>query len=109
LALFPWLDRYRPWGVSPVSFLELQFLHEVGRLELRAAEFIDAVANDTRFLLDDPPLLTVALGAMSMGWTREPFDRLMAAHSASRRIDLCTTDRLMREHHRFIVRELRFK
>src|SRR5688572_32521466 len=26
LSKFTWLDRYRPWGVSPVSFLEIQFL-----------------------------------------------------------------------------------
>ncbi len=29
LAEFPWLDRYRPWGVSPVSFLEIQCLAEI--------------------------------------------------------------------------------
>lgn len=32
LQEYPWLNAYRPWGVSPVSFLEIQFLAEVGRL-----------------------------------------------------------------------------
>ena len=34
LKEFPWLDAYRPWGISPVSLLEIQFLSEVGRLEV---------------------------------------------------------------------------
>jgi PIN domain nuclease of toxin-antitoxin system len=82
-------------------------LYEVGRLRPRVAELAEAVTKDPRFLVDEPPLLQVALAAISLGWTREPFDRLLAAHSSSRRIDLCTTDRLMREHHRYIVKELR--
>ena len=32
---FPWLAEYRPWGVSPISLLEVQFLAEVGRLDVR--------------------------------------------------------------------------
>ena len=53
---FPWLDRYRPWGVSPVSLLELKFLSEAGRLELRDAEFVEALRSDSRFTLDEVPL-----------------------------------------------------
>lgn len=34
LSEFPWLERYAAWGVSPVSFLEVQYLAEVGRLEV---------------------------------------------------------------------------
>ena len=30
LAAFPWIERYRPWGVSPISLLEIQFLAESG-------------------------------------------------------------------------------
>ena len=50
LANFPWLDRYRPWGVSPVSFLEIQFLAEVGRLSVSNPEFTSTVMKDRRFI-----------------------------------------------------------
>jgi hypothetical protein len=43
---FDWLDRYRPWGVSPVSFLEVAFLSEVGRVEVDRGRFMDAVGRD---------------------------------------------------------------
>lgn len=38
LRSFPWLERYAPWGVSPVSFLEIEFLAEMGRVEVRNSE-----------------------------------------------------------------------
>lgn len=104
---FPWLERYRPWGVSPVSFLELQFLSEVGRLELRHEDFVEALGRDPRFVIDEVPLMALVSHALPLSWTRDPFDRLLAAHSAARRAPLCTLDRRMRREHRFLVPELR--
>jgi PIN domain nuclease of toxin-antitoxin system len=104
---FPWLERYRPWGVSPVSFLEVQFLTEVGRLEARTSEFAAAVGQDPRFVVDEVPLVSLIDRAIPLSWTRDPFDRLLAAHSEARRTPLCTLDRRMRAEHDLIVRELR--
>jgi PIN domain nuclease of toxin-antitoxin system len=106
LAEFPWLDRHRPWGVSPVSFLEIQFLSEVGRLSVRNPEFTNTVMEDTRFTVDDVPLATIVRHALQIDWTRDPFDRLLVAHSSARRVAFCTTDRGIRSHHRLIVPEL---
>jgi len=103
---FPWLERYRPWGVSPVSLLELQFLSEVGRLELAHAEFVESLKADPRFVLDEVPLMALVTHALPLTWTRDPFDRLLAAHSAARRTPLVTLDRRLREEHGFLVPEL---
>jgi PIN domain nuclease of toxin-antitoxin system len=104
---FPWLESYRPWGISPVSFLEVQFLAEVGRLEVRQPDFVDAVSSDPRFVVDEVGLVTLVERAIPLSWTRDPFDRLLAAHSESRRVPLCTLDRRMRAKHRYVVEELR--
>lgn len=104
---FSWLERYRPWGVSPVSFLEVQFLAEAGRLEARTPELMDAVGVDPRFVVDEVPLLTLVRKAVPLAWTRDPFDRLLAAHSEARRAPLCTVDRTLRREHGLVVRELR--
>jgi PIN domain nuclease of toxin-antitoxin system len=104
---FPWLERYRPWGVSPVSFLEVQFLAEVGRLEAQTTEFAAAIGQDPRFVVDEVSLVSLIDQAIPMSWTRDPFDRLLAAHSEARRSPLCTLDRRMRAEHGLIVRELR--
>jgi PIN domain nuclease of toxin-antitoxin system len=103
---FPWLERYRPWGVSPISLLEAQFLAEVGRLEIRQPDFVDAVGRDPRFVVDDVPLERMVRQALPLSWTRDPFDRLLAAHSAARRTPLCTLDRRMRREHPWVVEEL---
>ncbi len=103
---FPWLERYRPWGISPVSFLEIAFLAEVGRLEARLPELMGAIGADARFVVDEVPLVALVEHAVPLAWTPDPFDRLIAAHSSARRAPLCTLDRRMREHHRLLVAEL---
>ena len=105
LAEFPWVERHRPWGVSPVSFLEIQFLAEIGRLSVRNPEFTRAVMEDPRFTVDDVPLVTVIRHALGLEWTRDPFDRLLVAHSLARRVPLCTVDRGIRAHHRLVATE----
>lgn len=104
---FPWLERYRPWGVSPISLMEVQFLSEVGRLEVRQPEFVDAVSRDPRFVLDDVPFERMIRQALPLAWTRDPFDRILAAHSTARRVPLCSLDRRMRREHPLLVEELR--
>ncbi len=102
LAGFPWMDRYRPWGVSPVSFLEIQFLAGLGRLSVRNPDFVDAVMEDPRFAVDEVPLTALIRHALRLDWTRDPFDRLLVAHSTARRVPLCTVDRRIRKHHRSV-------
>jgi PIN domain nuclease of toxin-antitoxin system len=103
----PWLHRYRPWGVSPVSLLEIQFLAEVGRMEVRTTAFLETLLGDPRFTVDEAPLLGLVRHALPVEWTRDPFDRLLAAHSTARRAPLCTIDARLVANHALVVEELR--
>lgn len=106
LREYPWLDRYRPWGISPVSFLEIEFLAEAGRLSVRNPDFSDTVMSDARFTVDDVRIAALVHHAMRLNWTRDPFDRLLVAHSTARRVDFCTVDRVVRAHHKLLPVEL---
>lgn len=106
LAAYPWLDRYRPWGVSPVSFLEIQFLAEAGKLDVENPAFTETVMSDPRFVVDEVSLLALVRHAIAATWTRDPFDRLLAAHSGARRVPLCTLDDRVRANHPLLVEEL---
>ena len=64
---FSWLGVYRPWGVSPISLLEIQFLAEVGKLRVKNPDFVDALAKDERFVVDDAPLATFVTRSRSTG------------------------------------------
>jgi PIN domain nuclease of toxin-antitoxin system len=78
--------------VSPASLLELQFLQELGRLRLRRGASAAQLAEDDRLLLDDPPAAAWFDEALGVGWTHDPFDRLIVAHAATRRWRLATGD-----------------
>lgn len=105
LEAYPWLDGYRPWGLSPISLLELAYLAEIGRIELRNPEFTKTLSADPRFVLDEAPLMALVRHALPLSWTRDPFDRLLAAHSLTRRVPLCTVDRTLLAHHRLLLSE----
>jgi PIN domain nuclease of toxin-antitoxin system len=107
LQSHPWLDRYRPWGLSPVSLLEIAFLAEIGRVEVTNPELTDRLLDDPRFVVDEVPLLALVRVAIAATWTRDPFDRLLAAHSEARRVPLVTLDTTLRRHYPLIARELR--
>ena len=78
--------------LSPVSVLELQFLIEVGRMQLAKDRTLQDVANDPRWQLDSPPSDALFSAALSLSWTRDPFDRLLVAHAQHRRWTLATGD-----------------
>jgi PIN domain nuclease of toxin-antitoxin system len=78
--------------VSPASVLEIQFLVEAERLRFRPGATAADLAADERWLLDDPPAAAWFDRALSVGWTRDPFDRLLVAHASLRRWRLATGD-----------------
>jgi PIN domain nuclease of toxin-antitoxin system len=77
--------------ISPATLLELQFLEEAGRIRLFSGDAA-AIANDDRWTLDDPPAASWFAAAIELSWTRDPFDRLLAAHARLRGWRLATAD-----------------
>lgn len=78
---------------SPVVLMEMQFLQEIGRGKFTTDNPVDAVARDARWEVDDPPLAAVVRHTLDLRWTRDPFDRLVAAHALFRNWRLATSDR----------------
>ncbi len=87
----PLLARHHRLYISPASLLELQFLREAGRLQL-TDDSVSALAEDDRWMLDDPPAAAWFETAAHLSWTRDPFDRLLAAHAQVRGWKLATGD-----------------
>lgn len=78
--------------ISPANLLEIQFLLEARRIRVRLGMRIDNLANDSRWVLDDPPAAAWFNVARELTWTRDPFDRLLAAHARYRGWTLNTGD-----------------
>jgi PIN domain nuclease of toxin-antitoxin system len=85
-----------PLYMSPATLLELQFLEEAGRIRLRKQD-AQTLAVDDRWLLDDPPAAAWFALALDLTWTRDPFDRLIAAHAQFRGWRLATSDAVVLE------------
>ncbi len=77
---------------SPASVLELQFLCESGRLRVRGSASVAQLVHDERWVLDDPSSAAWFEKAIAVGWTRDPFDRLLVAHARLRKWRLATGD-----------------
>lgn len=55
------------------------------------------LASDDRWRLDEPPAGRWFAAACDLGWTRDPFDRLLAAHARLRGWKLATADDVLLE------------
>ena len=78
--------------ISPASLLELQFLVEAGRVRLKRSTVSDVARRDDLWLIDDPPAAAWFEETLGLGWTRDPFDRLIVAHARFRGWRLATGD-----------------
>jgi PIN domain nuclease of toxin-antitoxin system len=84
--------------VSPVVELELTYLYEVKRVTKPAAAPLQALARTIGLEIADIPMAALVQAAVGLTWTRDPFDRLIAAHAIAADAPLATADRTILEH-----------
>jgi PIN domain nuclease of toxin-antitoxin system len=89
--------------ISRMVELELQFLHEIGRLRVKPTEIIRHLSAQIGLRLSDVGLERIVRAAAGMDWTRDVFDRLIAAESMAMDIPLITKDRAIRAHHKLSI------
>jgi PIN domain nuclease of toxin-antitoxin system len=79
-------------AISPMVLLELQYLFEIDRIS-KSPGLVFAYLRDRLALETDATSFgKVADKAIEMTWTRDPFDRLIAAQAACARTTLVTKD-----------------
>lgn len=84
--------------VSPVVDLELQYLHEVGRISKGPEAVLSALSTEIGLAPDQQPLDKIVARARDLHWTRDPFDRLIVAAALLACGRLVTKDALIRKH-----------
>jgi PIN domain nuclease of toxin-antitoxin system len=85
-------------AVSPVVELELTYLYEIGRVSEPASAPLSALRRVFRLEIVDTSLAELVQAATGLSWTRDPFDRLIAAHAIVANAPLITADETIREH-----------
>lgn len=85
----------QPLAVSPMVELELQYLLETGRTREPGRIVVEDLARRIGLEVRDVSLADVAARAADLSWTRDPFDRLIAAQASLDGARLLTADRIM--------------
>lgn len=83
-------------AISPMVELELEYLAEVGRLATTPAEVLGGLSPALGLDVSSASFARVVEAAKSLTWTRDPFDRLIAANAITDGAALLTLDRTIR-------------
>jgi PIN domain nuclease of toxin-antitoxin system len=93
----------KPLFISPMVLLEIQFLREAGKLDIRSDRFLRDMKEDLDLKVCEDPYSSVVWHAIEMSWTRDPFDRLIVAQSDLAGVPLVTRDKTITQHYRRTV------
>lgn len=85
--------------VSPAVILELELLHEIGRLDPTATKLISALEQDLGLRICELQFHKVVQHALKERWGRDPFDRLIVANAKARDATLVTADEKIRRNY----------
>jgi len=85
-------------AISPFVQLELAYLYEIGRVKSPAQAVMDELGARLELIVADVAAAAVCNAALSLTWTRDPFDRLLAAHAVVTGLPLVTKDDTIRHH-----------
>lgn len=85
--------------VSPMVLLELTYLFELGRLKKGADELIGELGDAVGLSVCPMPFPLVVRQARAETWTRDPFDRMIAAQARCAGAWLVTADEKIQKNY----------
>jgi PIN domain nuclease of toxin-antitoxin system len=85
--------------ISPIVRLELQYLYEIDRVTVQADAIIADLGNRIGLQLWAGDFNAVIGRALTLSWTRDPFDRLIAANASLTNDILISKDPRVHEHY----------
>lgn len=93
------LDAAEERLVSPVSILEIDYLHEIGRITEGGAVMLDDLRVRAALEVPTDSFDDIVRKASGLTWTRDLFDRLLVGHAVLHKASLLTKDRSIRKHY----------
>jgi PIN domain nuclease of toxin-antitoxin system len=88
---------------SPAAVLEMELLHEIGRMHHSASTVVETLATNIGLRVCDLPFRTVVEYALKENWGRDPFDRLIVANAKAAEAPLVTKDARIRRHYSRVI------
>ncbi len=97
------LRRQSDYGISPIVRLELQFLYEIRQVKHSPRQILRHLENSIGLAICSKPFASVIELAEGLGWTSDPFDRIIVAQASLDLDPLVTKDSRIHEHYRKAV------
>jgi PIN domain nuclease of toxin-antitoxin system len=85
--------------VSPMVLLELEYMHEIGRLQPSGNAVLETLSQSIGLKVCELSHLQVISAALQQTWTRDPFDRVIVGQAAVNQSTLVTKDVLIGSHY----------
>lgn len=85
--------------ISPIVRLELQYLHEIQKINAAADTIVADLAGRIGLRVCDKPFDLIVSRTLTFNWTRDPFDRLIVANAALHDNILLSKDRKILENY----------
>ena len=85
--------------ISPMVELELNFLHEVGRITVAGPDIVRHLDAHLGITVSRIDFYRVVEEAQQLNWTRDPFDRLIVANASVFQVPLVTKDERIRQNY----------
>lgn len=87
-------------AISPMVVLELEYLHEIGRIKCSAQDIVDELSRSIGLMVLEVDYFHVVKQALKLKWTRDTFDRLICATALLKQQPLITKDQNILENFR---------
>ena len=85
--------------VSPMLLLELQYMYEIDRINVRPDEVISDMSHRLGLRVCDKNFASIVEKSLQLGWTQDPFDRIIVANALSNQDLLVTKDSIILQHY----------
>ena len=89
--------------ISPMVQLELQYLFEIKRIKRDSSVIVNELIKKISLEICKEPLQMIIQTAISLCWTRDPFDRLIVATAQISNATLLTKDTHIALHYKNAV------
>ena len=90
--------------ISEFVRLEMQYIHEIGRIKITPDRIISHLSAHADVILSPCPLHILMNEAIKIRWTRDPFDRLITANAVAEKALLITLDEFILKNYRLAVK-----
>lgn len=84
--------------ISPMVILELTYLQEIDRLSVESTVIIESLEAAIGLCICRLSFHRLVMEAMIQKWTRDPFDRIIAANALCAKSKLLTKDATILKH-----------